>query len=192
MTSFGTGIEDRQAQQFDVEALIRRAIDVVDTAKSMPLSASVIIPRDEIRALLEACLENLPLEVRQANWMLRERAEFLAKMEREGDEILRAARERAERLVQRSELVKEAHRTAERLVRDAEEEARRLKHEAEDYCDQKLAGFEVILEKTWRTVQGGRDKLRGNPVIVMPDTAAAKTEEDESNNNGALFDQERR
>ena len=86
-------------------------------------------------------------------------------MEREGDEILRAARERAERLVQRSELVKEAHRTAERLVNDAREETTRMKHEAEDYCDQKLASFEIVLEKTWRTVQGGRDKLRGNPTF---------------------------
>ena len=80
MTSYGTGIEDRHAQQFDVDALLRRAIETIDTSKSMPLSASVIIPRDEIRGLLEACLENLPIEVRQANWMLRERAEFLAKL----------------------------------------------------------------------------------------------------------------
>ena len=69
MTSFGTGIDDRQQQQADVDALLRRAIELVDTAKYMPLSASVIIPRDDIRGLLEACIDNLPLEVRQANWM---------------------------------------------------------------------------------------------------------------------------
>jgi cell division septum initiation protein DivIVA len=173
MTSYGSGTEDRHNEPFDVEALLRRAIEVVDAAKSMPLSASVIIPRDDIRGILEACIDNLPLEIRQANWMLRERAEFLAKMEREGDEILRAARERAERMVERSEVVKEAQRTAQRVVQEAQEESRRLQHEAEDYCDQKLAQFEVILEKTWRTVQGGREKLRGSPILNIEDQQQA-------------------
>ncbi len=185
MTSYGTGVDNGQDDQFDIDALLHRAIDVLDTSKSMPLSASVIVPRDDMKGILEACIENLPLEIRQANWMLRERAEFLAKMEREGDEILRAARERAERMVQRSE-VREAKRSAERIVQEAQDESRRLKHEADDYCDQKLAGFEVILEKTWRTVSGGREKLSGT-VVSLQDPKVAETDED-----AALFDQERR
>ena len=188
MTSYGSGTETSSQENFDVEALIRRAIDIVDNAKSMPLSASVIVARDDMLAVLEAAIENLPLEIRQANWMLKERAEFLAKMEREGDEILRAARERAERMVQRSELVREAQRTAERLVTEAQEKARRLEHEADDYCDQKLAGFEVILEKTYRTVQGGRQKLRGNALIDLQ-----RQEHDENvSPEDPVFDQERR
>lgn len=180
--SYGSGTEDRET--LDVEAMLRRMIEIIDTAKSMPLSASVIVPRDDMRGLLEACIDNLPLEVRQANWMLRERAEFRAKMEREGDEILRAARDRAERMVQRSELVREAQRTAERVVEEAQDEARRLQHEADDYCDQKLAGFEVVLSKTLRTVQGGREKLRGTPLVML--------EEPVPGDDSELFDQELR
>lgn len=182
MTSYGTGTQDGSAEPFDVESMLRRAVEMVETAKSMPLSASVIVPRDDMVGLLNACMDNLPLEVRQANWLLRERAEFLAKMEREGDEILRAARDRAERMVQRSELVREAQRVAQKTVEDADDEARRLKHEAEDYVDQKLASFEIVLEKTWRTVQGGREKLRG-PVVVI-DEAKDKAVD-------MLFDQEK-
>lgn len=173
-----------QQNQYDVETLLRRALDVIDTGKSMPLSASVIVPRDDIRSLLEACIEHLPLEIRQANWMLRERAEFLAKMEREGDEILNAARDRAERMVQRSELVREAQRVAQRTVDDAHDEARQMRHEAEDYCDQKLAQFEIILEKTIRSVKLGREKLRGTPMINVTDAPLSPEVE-------AFFDQAR-
>jgi cell division septum initiation protein DivIVA len=186
LTSYGSGTEDRHDETLDIEALLRRAIEIVDTAKSMPLSASVIVSREDMRGILEAGLDNLPLEIRQANWMLRERAEFLAKMEREGDEILRAARERAERMVQRSELVREAQRTAQRTIEESQEEARRLKHEAEDYCDQKLAAFEIQLEKVWKTVQGGREKLRGTAVINVEQTVPAPKEEEMD----AFFDQD--
>ena len=148
----------------DTETLLRRVIDIVNTAKSMPLSASVLISKDEVLELLQDGLGRLPEELRQARWMLKEREDFLAKVQREADEILDAARVRAERMVQRTEIVRSAQQTARRTIEEAEDEARRLRHEAEDYCDQKLAAFEVVLDRTLKTVQAGRDKLRATPL----------------------------
>jgi len=86
--------------------------------------------------------------------------------ERDGEEILEQARVRAESMVQRTEIVREAAHTAQKLVDDAKEEASRLRLEAEDYCDQKLGSFEIVLERTIKTVQAGREKLR---VAPLPD-----------------------
>ena len=44
----------------------------------MPLSASVMINRDEVLELLEDAIERLPDELRAARWLLKEREEFLA------------------------------------------------------------------------------------------------------------------
>ena len=151
----------------DSETLLRRVSEIINNAKSMPLSSSVLLNnKDEVLELMEEALERLPAELRQARWMLKERQEFLAKVQREGDEILEAARVRAERMVQRTEIVREAQHVAQRTVEEARDEARRLRHEAEDYCDQKLAGFEIVLERTMKTVQAGRDRLRVTPLPV--------------------------
>jgi cell division septum initiation protein DivIVA len=168
----------------DADQLLRRLVEVVNNAKSMPLSSSVMISRDEVLELLEEAIERLPDELRQARWLLKEREEFLEKVRREGDDILEAARQRAERMVQRTEIVREAQRTAERTIESANDEARRLRHEAEDYCDQKLASFEIVLERTMKTVQAGRDKLR---VVPLPPPAEGElgAEADE-----AFFDQD--
>ena len=157
--------ENPPVEQHDTETFIRRVADIVNNAKSMPLSSSVILSnRDEVIELLEEALERLPNELRQARWMLKEREEFLAKVQREADEILDAARVRAERMVQRTEIVREAQHSAQRTVEDARAEARRLRHEAEDYCDQKLAAFEIVLERTMKTVVAGREKLQVTPL----------------------------
>ena len=148
----------------DTELLVRRVIEIVNNAKSVPLSASVMITKDEILELLEDAVDQLPDELRQARWMLKEREEFLAKTQREADDILEAARVRAERMVERQEIVREARHTAQRVLEDARDEARRLRHEAEDFCDQKLASFEIVLERTLKTVQAGREKLRVTPL----------------------------
>ena len=146
--------------QVDTETLIRRVIDIVNNAKPMPLSTTVRVEKDEVRELLEDALARFPEELRRARWMLKERDEFLAKVQRDADEILEAARVRAERMVQRTDIVRTANQVARKTVEDAREDARRLRHEADDYCDQKLAAFEIVLERTTKTVQAGREKLR--------------------------------
>jgi vacuolar-type H+-ATPase subunit H len=167
----------------DVETLLHRVADLIGNARPMPLSASVMINRDEVLELVEEALSRLPEELRAARWLLRERDEFLAKVQREGDDILDAARVRAERMVQRTEVVRNAQHTARQVIDDAEGEARRLRHEAEDFCDQKLAQFEIVLDRTIRTVQAGRSRLQ----------AALPEEEDERAAAGGepeFFDQD--
>lgn len=157
---------NESAEQPDAEALLRRVVEIIDNAKSMPLSASVLISKDEVVELLADAIERLPDELRQARWMLREREEFLAKTRREADGILESARVRSERMVQRTEIVRQAQNSAARIVEEAQGEARRLAHEADDFCDQKLAAFEITLERTMRSVQAGREKLQATTAIV--------------------------
>ncbi len=157
-------VQERQNEAGDTEILLRRVVDLVNAAPKMPLSSTVRLEKDELLELLHEAIQRLPDELRQARWLLRERDEYLAKVTREGDDILAAARERAERIVQRTELVREAQRLSRRIMEEANDEARRLRHEAEDYCDQKLATFEIVLERTMKTVQAGREKLRVTPL----------------------------
>ena len=146
----------------DVEHLLRRLHDLVGSARPMPLSTSVMVNRDEVLDLLDETIERLPDELRAARWLLKERDEFLAKVRREGDEILDQARARAERMVQRTEVVKASEARARKIVDLADAEARRLRNECEDFCDQKLASFEIVLERTMKMVGAGRAKLQGS------------------------------
>ena len=172
----------------DTETLLRRVNDIISGAKSMPLSSSVMISRDEVLELLEEATTRLPDELRQARWLLREREEFLSKVQTEADDILAAARARAERMVQRTEIVREAKLVARNTVQDARDTANRLKHEAEDYCDQKLAAFEIVLERTMKTVQAGREKLRVTPLPAAEEAPLAGAED--SGQHEAFFDQD--
>lgn len=154
--SYDRGADDRMG---DSGILLRRAIDIIATAPNMPLSATPRIDRDEIIELLEGALSRLPDELRQARWMMKERDEFLQRTHREADEIIEAAKVQAERFVQRAEVVRAAEQRARQIMEAAEEDARRLRHETEDFLDQRLASFEILLDKLSRTVGTGRRRL---------------------------------
>jgi nitrogen fixation/metabolism regulation signal transduction histidine kinase len=166
MSDLFEDLEQQRAavEEHDAEALIRAALDVVQTAKAMPLSASVLVSREELAELLQSALDRMPDELREARWLLKERDEFLAEKQREAEALLEEVRVQAERMVQRTEVVRQANHVAQRILDDANEEARRLRHEAEDYADQKLASFEIVLDRTMKTVQAGREKLQVVPI----------------------------
>ena len=128
----------------------------------------------------------LPDELRQARWMIKERQEFVAKTRREADELLEAARVQAERMVQRTEVVRAAEQRARQMIEAAEADARRLRHETEDFLDQRLGSFEILLDKLQKTVDAGRaaavDRRRAD--------GRASTSDDDDPTKG-FFDQDR-
>ena len=100
---------DGSSPSHDTEELISRVIEIIDGTRTLPLSSSVKLDnKEEVLELLDEACQRLPDEMKQARWLLKERGEFLAKMQREGDDILQAARLQAERMVQRTEIVREA------------------------------------------------------------------------------------
>lgn len=178
--------EQRRAERTaaaDSESLLRRVIDIIATAPTFPLSSTPRIDRDEIIQLLEDALERLPEDLRTARWMLRERQDFIAKTRREADEILEAGRQQAERMVQRTEVVRAAEARARQVMEAAESDARRLRNETDDFIDQRLARFEILLDRLSRTVAVGRNNLNlGSRTAELPSG-------DEDHSKG-FFDQE--
>ena len=152
-------LEDEPEKVPDTAALLNQLRETLDAARSMPLSASVMLNRDEFGELLQDAIDGLPEELKQARWLLKERDDVLERAQREAERIIDVARVRAERMVERTEVVREARRSAEDMVDQAGRLAAQMRLEAEDYVDRKLASFEVVLDRTMQQVAKGRERL---------------------------------
>ncbi|OUV78886.1 MAG: hypothetical protein CBC90_00405 [Acidimicrobiaceae bacterium TMED130] len=172
----------------EVERLIQGLINVVDAARPVPLSSSSMINKNEIISVLNDISLRLPDEIRAARWLLKQREDFLARTQREGDELIDLARARAGQMVQKSEVVKAAEVQARRIIEEAQSESQRLRLETEDFCDQRLASFEAVLKKTQKVVVDGRSKLQGDPLADLKE--AHGTQETEKEKGPELYDQD--
>ena len=172
----------------EVERLIQGLINVVDAARPVPLSSSSMINKNEIISVLNDISLRLPDEIRAARWLLKQREDFLARTQREGDELIDLARARAGQMVQKSEVVKAAEVQARRIIEEAQSESQRLRLETEDFCYQRLASFEAVLEKTQKVVVDGRSKLQGDPLADLKE--AHGTQETEKEKGPELYDQD--
>ena len=178
-------LEDEPEKIPDTEGLMLQLRELLDTARSMPLSASVMVNREEFGEILQDAIDGLPEELRQARWLLKEREEVLQRADREAERIIDVARVRAERMVERTEVVREARRAAEDTVNQAAKVAAQMRLEAEDYVDRKLAAFEVVLDRTMHQVAKGRERLSVH-APTHEDLLGPEAEEAEQ----AFFDQD--
>jgi cell division septum initiation protein DivIVA len=134
---------------------------VIGQARAMPMSSSVLVNRAEVVDLLAQARAILPGQLARADEVLADADTVLARGQREAEEVVAAARERAAELVGEEEVVRAAHRRAEEILAEAERTAAGLRRDADDYCDRRLADFEIDLGKVLAQVQAGRAKLAG-------------------------------
>jgi cell division septum initiation protein DivIVA len=174
----------------DIVGRLQQLEDMVKEARSMPLSTSAIVNRDELLEVLEATKNELPEEIKQARWVVKDREELLTKARRDAEALMEKARAERDHIVSEQEIVRTSKEEAERILSEAGQRARELRLEAEDYIDAKLAQFEIAMEKTSQAlfrsigqVQKGRERLRGG-TAAQEEFGGAEARE------GPLFDGE--
>ncbi len=145
----------------DVQEKLDELIGLIENARSVPMSASCIVNRAEVLAMLQDIRDTLPEEINHARMLLSDREAVIEEGRREAERIINGAREAQGSLLSGTEVMREAQLEAQRIVEQARQEAFAIRQEADDYVDQKLANFEVVLNKTLATVQKGRERLSG-------------------------------
>jgi F0F1-type ATP synthase membrane subunit b/b' len=144
-----------------LEDLLHQLEEIVTTARSMPLSTSAIVSRQDLLDLIETLKRSLPEEIAHARTILHDAQEVVARAKKDGIKIIEQAKVERERMVSKTEVVEAATREADRLMSQAESHSKRIRGEAERYVEGKLANFEIVLQKTLAAVERGRARLEG-------------------------------
>ena len=134
---------------------------LVEDARAMPMSASCILNRGELLALLDEIQRALPEDLDRAGRLLADRDTVIDLGRQEAERLVEKGKQERRRLVSATEVKQEADEEAERIIKAAQGDADSIREEVDDYVDAKLANFEVVLNKTMQAVIRGRDRLRG-------------------------------
>lgn len=133
----------------------------VTHARAMPMSSSVLLNRAELLDLLEQARDVLPTQLTRADEVLADADAARGVARAEAEAVVVTARARAAELVEAEQVTRAALERAREIVSDAEGVAEGLRRDADDYCDRRLADFEIDLGKVLTQVQAGRAKLAG-------------------------------
>ncbi|MFD8394522.1 ATP synthase F0 subunit B [Streptomyces sp. NPDC059680] len=145
----------------DVQKKLDEIVSAVSGARSMPMSASCVINRAELLAMLEEVRQALPGSLAQAQELIGDREQMVEQARQEAERIISNAHAERGSLISDTEIARRSQAEADRILAEARKEAEEVRAEADDYVDSKLANFEVVLTKTLGSVGRGREKLLG-------------------------------
>jgi cell division septum initiation protein DivIVA len=145
----------------DVHAKLAELRRVIEEARSMPMSASAVVNRGELLALVDETSAALQAAFTESQRVVAEREAVVDEGRKEAEHIVAAAHEEREKIISDTDVYRVAKREADQLVEHARAEAEELRKETDDYVDAKLANFEITLERTTEAVKRGRERLAG-------------------------------
>lgn len=149
----------------DVHEKLAEIRQVVEQARSMPMSASAVVNRAELLGMLDELKEDLAVAFGDAQQVIADRDAFVDKGREEAEQIVADARNERDRIVSDTEVFRVAKRRADEVLEHAHAESDGLRKETDDYVDAKLANFEIALERTMEAVKRGRDRLAGRSAL---------------------------
>lgn len=122
---------------------------IVAEGRRIPLLAGkVLVPEDDIYALIDEIRASLPEEIKQARWVTKERERLLDEARQEAEGIIENARADAARLAEESTVIEQARQVAREITAGARE-----------YADEVLETVERNLERILQAIRQGRNEL---------------------------------
>lgn len=148
--------------------------EIVDTAVKVPFSSKVMVNVDEIFEVIDLLRENLPQELREAQYALLEKDRILNEAQAKAERELDNARKEARALVAEDEIVRHAHIEAEAVMERANQVALEVREGARSYANDVLYQIENSLDKALYTVKKSRDEIRLNTGNKKPNAPRPK------------------
>ncbi len=144
-----------------VEEIIESLEDLLDEAVALPLSGGKkLVDVDIARDIIDDIKINLPQEILQARAIVQDRKSILSKANKEAEDIIRRAEERARYLIDREEVVKKATEQAKEIRSVSLTQAAQLKSQLTQFCDGMLISTQEHLIKSLNEVKAAREAIK--------------------------------
>ncbi len=118
----------------NIETSLQSIDALIAEAKTLPFSSKLLIDEEELTRIIADIRLSMPVEITQAKKIAQERRDILNDAEAKGEEIIAAARKRADIMIEEHQITKEAKNAADGILQQARDEANTVRTEAKAHA----------------------------------------------------------
>jgi cell division septum initiation protein DivIVA len=115
----------------DLQTLIEELEEIVENASKVPLTTKCMLDREEVWEVIQQFRLNYPEEIKQAQWVKKERERILNESRQEASAIIESANQKVVMMVNETEIIKLAKAKADEIVKEADLRAIEINHQSE-------------------------------------------------------------
>ncbi len=148
--------------------LIEMLYTMISEAWGVPLGQDkCLVDRDKALDIIEDIKARLPAEMAESKRLVSARDEFIRNAKKEAESVRKMAEERARKMVEEQEIVRAAKARAEELIATAENKSRELRRAANEYVAESLKGAEDSVTQALELIHTSRGRFRSAAAGAM-------------------------
>ncbi|HOF28175.1 MAG TPA: hypothetical protein PLY06_02335 [Anaerolineaceae bacterium] len=143
----------------DILHLVDRLEELFNNSKPIPLSRNVVVDENSFMDIIDQMRISIPDEIKKAQQVIAQKDRILAQAQEEANRTVALAREKSEKMVEKSEVYLAAQAKVEQITEQARRDSLQTQQEADRYVVDTLSGLERELKKVLQQVQNGINSL---------------------------------
>ncbi|HNX46606.1 MAG TPA: hypothetical protein PKK90_07820 [Anaerolineaceae bacterium] len=143
----------------DILHLVDRLEELFNNSKPIPLTRNVVVDENAFMDIIDQMRISIPDDIKKAQQVIAQKDRILAQAQEEANRTLLLAREKSEKMIEKSEVYQAAQDRVAQIEDQARKNASQTQEEADSYARDMLRRLEAELNQVLIQVQNGIQAL---------------------------------
>ena len=143
----------------DILHLVERLEELFNNSKPIPLTRNVVVDENAFMDIIDQMRISIPDDIKKAQQVIAQKDRILAQAQEEANRTLLLAREKSEKMIEKSEVYQAAQDRVAQIEDQARKNASQTQEEADSYARDMLRRLEAELNQVLIQVQNGIQAL---------------------------------
>ncbi|MEA4959563.1 MAG: hypothetical protein VB029_07620 [Anaerolineaceae bacterium] len=143
----------------DILHLVDRLEELFNNSKPIPLTRNVVVDENAFMDIIDQMRISIPDDIKKAQQVIAQKDRILAQAQEEANRTLLLAREKSEKMIEKSEVYQAAQDRVAQIEDQARKNASQTQEEADSYARDMLRRLESELNQVLIQVQNGIQAL---------------------------------
>ena len=151
----------------DILHLVDRLEELFNNSKPIPLTHNVMVDENAFMDIIDQMRISIPDDIKKAQQIMAQKDRILAQAQEEANRTVTIAREKSEKMVEKSDVFQAAQAKIDLLAEEARKNASMVQADADRYVVDMLQKLQSELDKVSSQVQNGIKVLQAE--IAQPE-----------------------
>ncbi|MEN6554858.1 MAG: hypothetical protein ABFD21_00485 [Anaerolineaceae bacterium] len=153
----------------DILHLVDRLEELFNNSRPIPLSRSVVVDENAFMDIIDQMRISIPDDIKKSQQIIAQKDRILAQAQEEANRTLALAREKSEKMIEKSDVYLAAQAKAEQITEQARREAGQTQLDSDRYVVETLTKLEAEMNRILAQVQNGIRALQAEDRTAPPE-----------------------
>lgn len=153
----------------DILHLVDRLEELFNNSRPIPLSRSVVVDENAFMDIIDQMRISIPDDIKKSQQIITQKDRILAQAQEEANRTLALAREKSEKMIEKSDVYLAAQAKADQITEQARREASQTQLDADRYVVETLTKLEAEMNRILAQVRNGIKTLQAEDQITPPE-----------------------